>query len=132
MRILELKATFILFIMETTSEMINCQSLILVYETESKNAGKKMSLWAQTADQKLKHNAQNQDADRMQFFCALCGTVKSYISTMKRFMGGRGAISPTTPKLPPVPPSLGPCEVFFNNFTLDLLYIKHNFSVNHP
>ena len=42
------------------------------------NADKNIWLWAQTANQKLKQNAQTQDADGLQaFFCVIYDTVIS-------------------------------------------------------
>ena len=47
------------------------------------NTGKNKLLQAQTVNQKLNHNAQTQDADRMQaFFCVIYDTVRGCISTI--------------------------------------------------
>ena len=46
--------------------MISCQRLIFAYEVN--NAGNGMRLWAQTANEKFKYDAQTQDVDGMQTF----------------------------------------------------------------
>ena len=51
------------------------------------NADKNMRLRAQITNQKLKQNAQTQDADGMQaFFCVKNDAISGYISTTVRLM----------------------------------------------
>ena len=54
------------------------------------NAGKNRWLRAQTATQKLKRNAQIQDADGMQgFFLVIYRTVRGNVSTIILLVGGK-------------------------------------------
>ena len=85
------------------------------------NAGKNMWLWIQTANKKLKQNAQTQDADDMQgVFCVICD---SHFSTKILLINGAPIPHPATfplrlqprdmqylkAKTPRHFPSLAPC-----------------------
>ena len=105
---------------------------------EPNNAGKNIWLRAQTASQKLKQNAQTQDADGMQdFFYVINDTVTGLISTIILIKGDSEPQDPTFPlglrprDMPHFKTktvrnllSLAPCEVFLNNFTLYLYLIS--------